>query len=153
MKRLALNQEVIKSRLNIIEKSRESLSRFQTLKKEEFESNPDNFRITFFDLQRALEAMIDIGSHILSRFPGARPTSYKEIALLLEKYKILPLDFAKRKLLKMFGYRNRMVHFYYEITPGELYQIIQKDSEDLEKFCYYINQLLVNPKRYGLEIA
>ena len=58
---------------------------------------------------------MDIGSHILSRTPGARPTSYKDIPRLLEKNKIIPADFATHSLTKMAGYRNRMVHFYGEI--------------------------------------
>src|SRR3972149_10456107 len=35
--------------------------------------------IAFYDLHRALEAVMDIGSHILSRIPGAKATTYKDI--------------------------------------------------------------------------
>ena len=29
-------------------------------------------------------------------------------------------------------YRNRMVHFYFEITPEELYGILKNDLQDIE---------------------
>ncbi len=152
MRRLPLNREMLRSRLSYIEDSLMSLERFVGMSFEEFSSNADNFRIAFYDLHRALEATLDIGSHILSRIPGARATSYKEIPLLLGKHKIVPLGFAERELLQMAGYRNRMVHFYSEITQKELYRIIQENLKDFEKFCNYINELIKDPKRYGLEI-
>ena len=52
----------------------------------------------------------------------------------------------------MAGYRNRMVHFYSEITEKELHKIIQDNLQDFEKFCSYINKLITNPEKYGLNI-
>ena len=37
-------------------------------------------------------------------------------------------------LIKIAGYRNRMVHFYKEIKDRELYDILQNDLGDVEKF-------------------
>lgn len=152
MKQIPLNREILMSRLSYIEDSLKSLGRFKGKSFKEFHKNPDNFRIAFYDLHRALEATMDIGSHILSRIPGARATSYKDIPLLLGKNKIIPLDFAENELLQMAGYRNRIVHFYAEITEKELYKIIQDNLKDFEKFCRYINKLITNPKKYGLDI-
>jgi len=119
--KIPLNKEVIQTRIAYIEDSLRSLERFKGIPLKQFHSNSDNFRIAFYDLHRALEAVMDIGSHILSRVPGARPSSYKDIPRLLEKYKIIPIDFALNQLTKMAGYRNRMVHFYGEITEEEIY--------------------------------
>jgi uncharacterized protein YutE (UPF0331/DUF86 family) len=152
MKNIPLNKEVLSSRLSFIEDSIRSLARFKGTTFKSFHANPDHFRIAFYDLHRALEATMDIGSHILSRIPGARATSYKEIPLLLSKHKILPSDFAEVALLQMAGYRTRMVHFYSEITEKELYNIIQDNLKDFEKFCLYVNRLIKNPQKFGLSI-
>jgi uncharacterized protein YutE (UPF0331/DUF86 family) len=152
MYKAPLNKEVLQARLSYIEGSLKSLERFMNTTFEEFRSNPDNFRIAFYDLRRALEAVMDIGSHVLSRIPGARATSYKEIALLLGRHKIVPIDFADNQLGKMAGYRNRMVHFYAEISEKKLYEIIQNDRGDFEVFCKYINELLTDPSKMGLTI-
>lgn len=152
MKKIPLNREILISRLSYIEDSLKSLERFKVKSFEEFHKNPDNFRIACYDLHRALEATMDMGSHVLSRIPGARATSYKEIALLLGKNRIVPISFAGKELLQMAGYRNRMVHFYSEITEKEMYNIIRENLKDFEKFCGYINKLIVNPKKYGMEI-
>lgn len=73
-------------------------------------------------LRRSLEALFDIGRHILAKkfaYPG---TEYKEIAKGLSENKILVENEAEL-MRKMAGYRNGMVHFYHEITPEELREI------------------------------
>jgi uncharacterized protein YutE (UPF0331/DUF86 family) len=72
MRQIPLNREILKSRLSYIEDSVKSLERFKGKSFKEFHANSDNFRITYYDLHRALEATMDIGSHILSRIPGTR---------------------------------------------------------------------------------
>ena len=148
--RVPLNKEVLQTRVSYIEDSLKSLERFKGISYEEFHSNSDHFRIAFYDLHRALEAIMDIGSHILSRIPGARPSSYKDIPRLLEKNKIIPSDFANHQLTKMAGYRNRMVHFYGEITEQEIYSIIQEELEDFYAFCGQIEEILRNPAKFNL---
>jgi len=146
VEKLPLNKELLEERLNTIEESYESLSRFKNQSLEQFKANSDNFRIAYYDLYTALESVLDIGAHILSRIPGRRPTSYKEIAYLLSEEKIVPGEFSEKKLIKMAGYRNRMVHFYHKITMEETYQIIQNHLDDFRKFSSYIKILLKNQK-------
>jgi uncharacterized protein YutE (UPF0331/DUF86 family) len=135
--KVPLNKEVLRMRISYVEDSLKSLERFKGIPFKEFHSNPDNFRIVFYDLHRALEAIMDIGSHILSRIPGARPSSYEDITRLLERH-------------KMAGYRNRMVHFYGEITEQEIYNIIQEELQDFYAFCSYINEIVRAPETFGL---
>jgi uncharacterized protein YutE (UPF0331/DUF86 family) len=148
--KVSLNKEILRSRISYIEDSVRSLERFKGIPFEEFHSNPDHFRIVFYDLHRSLEAVMDIGSHILSRIPGARPTSYKDIPRLLEKNKLIPPEFAQTQLAKMAGYRNRMVHFYSEITEHEIYNIIQEELEDFDTFIGLIEEVLRDPEKFGL---
>jgi len=148
--KVPLNREALQTRIAYIEDSLRSLERFKGVSFGEFHSNSDHFRIAFYDLHRALEAVMDIGSHILSRIPGARPSSYKDIPRLLEKHKMIPNDFASNQLTKMAGYRNRMVHFYGEITEQEIYNIIQEELEDFYMFFTYVNEILKKPSKFNL---
>ncbi len=52
----------------------------------------------------------------------------------------------------MAGYRNRLIHFYDEITPEELYGIIQSDLKDLDTFAKALRDVILHPKRIGLKI-
>ncbi len=151
MKRLPLNSEVILLRIREIEKDIEKLLRFKDFSFREFEAD-DNFAIAEHYLRRALEAVFDIGNHILSRVPGVRVSTYKEIVLGLYKEKIIPENFAKEKLVKMAGYRNRLIHFYAEVSVEELYEIIQKNLGDFEEFLNCLKDLLENPEKFDFTI-
>ncbi len=68
---------------------------------------------------------------------------YKETARLLGKHGIIPLELAERLYL-MAGYRNRLVHFYGEITDQELYDIIRGHLKDFEDFIKALVRFLKN---------
>lgn len=143
MRKVPINREVIESKLKEIRDDLMKLEDFKRISLEEYKSG-HNFAASEHYIRRALEAMLEIGTHILSRLPGAKPQTYKDIPRLLGQYEVVPKDFAEGKLIQMTGYRNRLIHFYEEITEEELYDIIQNDLPDLEKFCRYIMKYIEN---------
>lgn len=140
---IPINKKVINERLFIIEGCSNRLKQFQPVSLEEFKKG-DNFAIAEHHLRRALEASLEIGTHILSRLSGVKPQSYKNIAILLGENNIIPLNFAEDKFEKMAGFRNRLIHFYPKVTPQELYNIIQNNLPDLEDFSKYIVRYIEN---------
>ncbi len=83
-------------------------------------------------LRRALEALLDLGRHILAKGFGTGVSEYREIAVRLEEKGVLSPEEAQ--LLRMLaGYRNRLVHFYHEVSPEELYELCVHHLEDLER--------------------
>ena len=82
-------------------------------------------------LRRALEALFDIGRHVLARGYGLGFSEYREIAAKLADCVVLSAD--ESALLKVLaGYRNRLVHFYHEVSIDELYEICARELGDLE---------------------
>jgi len=81
-------------------------------------------------LRRSLEALFDVGRHILVKKFAFPATEYKEIARGLLDKKILNEEEAEL-MRKMAGYRNRMVHFYHEITPEELHEICLNHLDEI----------------------
>ena len=65
---------------------------------------------------------------------------------------IVSNDFARTKLVEMAKYRNRLVHFYAEVTAKELHGLIGKDLEDFHTFLSAIKQLLAHPETFGLTV-
>lgn len=82
-------------------------------------------------LRRALEALLDLGRHLLAKGFGRPVIEYKEIAVRLEECGVLDAEGA-RLMRDMAGYRNRMVHFYDEVTAGELFSIGTERLGDIE---------------------
>jgi uncharacterized protein YutE (UPF0331/DUF86 family) len=79
----------------------------------------------------ALEALFDLGRHVLAKGFGQAVSEYKEIARVLSQRGILKSEEVDQ-LMKIAGYRNRMVHFYQEISLQELYEICTKELVDIE---------------------
>ncbi|QGP91525.1 hypothetical protein MGLY_08600 [Neomoorella glycerini] len=107
------------------------------LTKEEFIANNDNFAIAEHHLRRALEALLDIGRHIIAKKGLGRPEDYKSIITLLGKNGVIPMEFML-KIQGMAGYRNRLVHGYADVTAEEIYDLLKERLADFAEFVYYI---------------
>jgi uncharacterized protein YutE (UPF0331/DUF86 family) len=83
-------------------------------------------------LRRALEALLDLGRHLLAKGFGIATTEYKEIAARLQEVGVF--DAAQAALLtRLAGYRNRLVHFYHEVGERELHEICSSQLDDIER--------------------
>lgn len=95
---------------------------------DEFASDPIVAAAAESYLRRALEALLDLGRHILAKGLGHALAEYKEVAVARAGI----LDRGNGELLvRLAGYRNRMVHFYDEISTKELYQICSEQAGDV----------------------
>lgn len=116
--------------------------------KGKFVQNRHNVAAAESYLRRSLEALFDIGRHILAKRFAMPATEYKEIARGLLDKKILNEKEAEL-MRKMAGYRNRMVHFYHEITPEELHEICLGHLDEIKLLLDRMLQA-VNGKELGL---
>ena len=96
-------------------------------------------------LRRMLEALFDIGRHLLSKAFAVGVSEYKEIAIELKRNGVLTSE-ESELLVTMAGYRNRLVHFYVEVTEKELYQICKDRIADPVKIRdAFVRWLSKNP--------
>ena len=75
--------------------------------------------------------MFDVGRHILAKGYGSGVSEYKEIALRLQEKAALTETEAELFTV-LAGYRNRLVHFYHEVSAQELFEICSNQLGDLE---------------------
>jgi len=117
--------------------------------KKDFLRNRNNVAAAESYLRRSLEALFDIGRHVLAKRFAFPATEYKEIARGLLDKKILNEEEAEL-MRKMAGYRNRMVHFYHEITPEELHEICRGHLDEIKLLLDRMLQA-INGKQFGLQ--
>lgn len=139
-----LNLNKIQENLNLIGEFLEKLRKLAKLSKEDFFSDERNPAATESFLRRCIEGIFDVGRHILSKSFAFKSLEYKEVAKELSEKGIVSKEYAEI-LIKMAGYRNRMVHFYKEISEKELYDILQSNLGDIEKF---LKEMEVFIKKY-----
>lgn len=89
--------------------------------------------IFVLNLQRAIQAAIDLASHIISSEGLGVVETIRGSFVLLENEKIIKKSLS-RKMQAMVGFRNIAVHDYQAIDPAILKAILTKHLKDLEDF-------------------
>lgn len=135
------NLTLVTERLNIIRNAVKRLKLLAEMPAEEFCRNEDAVDIAENRLRRAIEALFDLGRHLVVKSGAGVPPDYRSVIELLRESSILPEDFARR-IDGMAGYRNRIIHDYNKVNPEELYQILNTRLSDFSLFCQYITDYL-----------
>ncbi|TSC77498.1 MAG: hypothetical protein G01um101433_572 [Parcubacteria group bacterium Gr01-1014_33] len=151
MTQLVVEKDIVLKRLNGIQQEVAELTALGEIPFEEFQKQK-GFELSQYHLHRALEGVFNIIAHILSRIPGAQATKYSELAQNFGKHRLIDLEFSQTKLIQMAKYRNRLVHFYAEVTPKEIYAILQHDLDDFDVFLSAVKNILEYPEKYGLRV-
>lgn len=135
-----VNKQLIAQRLVLIDSFLRELYKLSALDKTSFLSDTRNPAAGESFLRRALEAIFDIGRHILANIGYMdMATEYKAIAQGLKEAGVIDEELSK-KLLQMAGYRNRLVHLYNLVSDEELYTVICSDLKDIEDFIAAIKR-------------
>ena len=128
----------------------ESLKKLSELKKE----NPtlDRYRNSWKDkdspkrnLQKMVEAIIDIGKMLLAQKKLKEPTNNREVFLILQENRFFPSEFIPL-VDKMIGMRNIIVHSYNRINDEIVYGVLKKNLRDIEKLSAIFKKACMTKK-------
>jgi uncharacterized protein YutE (UPF0331/DUF86 family) len=122
---------VVTARLQWIEQMLACLRRLPLDDRDAFFADERNLWAAESCLRRALEALLDLGRHILAKGFASAAAENKEVARQLGEQRVLTPPEAAL-LTQLAGYRNRLVHFYHEVTAEELVQICAHQLGDVE---------------------
>ena len=104
--------------------------------KEEYDCNPKNLgnytkqdSITL-NIQRACEAVIDLGMHVIAEKGLGIPQTSRDTFEILQDSRIITTEMSER-LKAMIGFRNIAIHNYQRLNLKIIQAIIEKDLKDL----------------------
>lgn len=109
------------------------LKELADLPKDEFLSNPHFIGSAKYFFIVAIEAVIDMCNHVISRNRLRVPEDYADTFRVMGEAGFFDEEFVDR-LVQMARFRNRLVHLYWDIDDEIVYEILQKDIQDLEEF-------------------
>jgi uncharacterized protein YutE (UPF0331/DUF86 family) len=90
--------------------------------------------IASLNLQRAIQAAVDLATHIVSAEGYGTPDSTAGVFTLFQQRGILDADLSGR-LRRMVGFRNIAVHEYQTVDPAILESILEHHLGDLRALC------------------
>ncbi len=133
--------EIIRKRLNKLDEYLSILNKLQIYSLEEFLADPERYGSAERFLHLAIEAVLDMGNHIIADLGLGVVNWYSDIpTIFFEKGYVN--SFLKEKWIRMIGFRNTLVHEYIDIDRKIVYKALQNDLDDIEELKKVFAQFL-----------
>ena len=125
--------EVIRRRLNRLDEYLSILDKLAEYRWEDFREDPIVSGSAERYLHLAIEAINDMGNHIVADEALGVVNQYKDIPYILCQHK--RIDAKQKEIwIRMIGFRNALVHDYTDIDLKIVYDTLQNNREDLRSF-------------------
>ena len=136
-----LDHDRIRDKLQDIHRSLERLKHFQVSGRESFLADEDSQDIARSRLLTAIEAALNICFHVTAKKLQKIPEDYGDCFRNLGQANLIDASLADR-LADMARFRNRIVHLYWNIDYGDVYDIIENHLTDLKEYAAQIAGLI-----------
>ena len=100
------------------------------------------------EIQVTIQALLDVGEHIVAESGWQAPQSYRDLARILAQHGVIGIKEAEI-LAQLAWLRNILVHIYAEIDEEKIYNFAKtlvKDAETLaKKMLQYMEKAGIDP--------
>jgi uncharacterized protein YutE (UPF0331/DUF86 family) len=138
---MTLDGDVVRGRCQEIEQSLFRLQAIRAAGREAFLGDADIKDIGCYRLLIAIEAALALCYHVSARRLRSVPDDYAGCFQGLESGGVIPADLSTR-LQQMARFRNLLVHVYWQIDYGRVFDVIEHDLDDLRRFSQTVVALL-----------
>jgi uncharacterized protein YutE (UPF0331/DUF86 family) len=138
---MSLNPDLIRARCAEIDSSLNRLEEFCRLPREQFLSSQDTLDVACYRLLIAIEEALALCFHVSAKRLHQVPEEYAGCFSTLERAGLIPPDLSSR-LQQMTRFRNLLVHVYWKIDYGRVYDVIATRLDDLRTFRAAIARLI-----------
>ena len=138
-----ISLDKLEEKLTVIEQQRSFLDDYIGVTYLDFtsEDNTHSYYGALHHLQLALQASLDIGQHIVAHDLLGKYKENKEVFRILAANKVLTKTTGE-VFAEAIGVRNILVHQYEEVNPEVIYNIIQNNLTDFDKFVVEVKRYL-----------
>jgi uncharacterized protein YutE (UPF0331/DUF86 family) len=136
-----IRPEVLRKRLNKLDEYLGVLRRLQRYTYNEFIAEPERYGSAERFLHLAIEALMDMGNHVIAEMALGMVNWYSDIPTILTDKGYLRSG-QKDKWIRMIGFRNTLVHEYVDIDRKIVHDILQNNLQDIEELKKIFAQFL-----------
>lgn len=138
---MRLNPDLVRARCAEIEESVNRLERFKTLPRDAFLGDQDTLDLACYRLLVAIEAALALCYHVSAKELRKVPEEYAQCFGMLQEAGIIPAELTPR-LQQMARFQNLLVHMYWKVDYGLVYDMIRENLEDLRAFRAAVARLI-----------
>lgn len=128
-----IDSDKVRSKIREIKKAVDKLQKYRDMPEELFLQNFESTDTARYNLQVAIEAMLDIATHIIARKNFEIPKSNAQAFAILCRHGILSRE-NEKVYMAMARFRNRIVHFYDQVDDREVHGIVREKLGDYSAF-------------------
>lgn len=136
-----VNPEVLRKRLQKMAEYLGILDHARAYSLEEFTANPERYGSAERFLQLAIEALNDMGNHIIADNELGVVNRSSDIPRILAQKNGLDNELCEL-WIKMIGFRNILVHDYLDVDRGIVHEVLQQYLGDLQSIQRYLSRFL-----------
>jgi uncharacterized protein YutE (UPF0331/DUF86 family) len=137
----AYDSQIVAKRLAHLEEVTAKLEKEKPLTIEDLSSSDMLSDATLYRIQTGIEAIVDIGGHILAEIYKKHPDTYKDTLKELSKEGIVSKDLIEENMT-MVDFRNILVHHYVDLDPEKALVNIHKAPGAFRQFAEEITVFL-----------
>ncbi|MHA1653964.1 MAG: type VII toxin-antitoxin system HepT family RNase toxin [Candidatus Thorarchaeota archaeon] len=136
-----VSRDVVNSRISLIE---QALIVLESVREDGLDNYLSSFETRLMAeraLHIAIEACIDMASHVVSVLALGRPASYVDVFKILRDRGLIDTDLAEQ-MMRMVRFRHRLVHMYSTIDNTLVFRFISEDLKDIRRFVRAMVQIV-----------
>ena len=126
-----VRREVLHRRLKQLDEYLAILRRLQRYSREEFAEDPEHYGSAERFLHLAIEALSDMGNHVIADQNLGSVDAYSDIPHLLHEAGYIDSS-LRETWIRMIGFRNVLVHGYLDIDRDIVYQVLHTGLSEIE---------------------
>lgn len=126
--------------LRELEESLKDWQRYRNISLEELKKDRDKRNMILHAMLVSILAAIDVATYLIAEKGLGKPLTYRETFEIMGQRELIPEELAK-ELSDLAGFRNVLVHIYWQLDLDQAYSILQNDFETLRAFLQEVKRL------------
>jgi len=138
---MALSDEVIRQRLQLLESYVQHLQGYRARSRDEVRSDISLTWAIEHGLQLSIQCVLNVCHYLVADLALGVPVTSQEAIELLRDTGVFPATFADT-LVQMARFRNLLVHVYAQVDIERVYDHVQNHLDDFGQFAQHVLQFL-----------
>ncbi|AGF96887.1 type VII toxin-antitoxin system HepT family RNase toxin [Methanosarcina mazei] len=131
----------ILAHLRELDESQKDWQRYQSISLEDLKKDRDKRNMVLHAMLVSIQAAIDIATSLIAKEGLGKPATYRETFEILGQAGLISEELAE-ELSDLAGFRNVLVHIYWQLDFDQVYGILQNDLKTLKSFLQEVKGLL-----------
>lgn len=124
-----------------LDESLKDWQRYQSISLEDLKRDRDKRNMVLHAMLVSIQSAIDVATYLIAEKGLGKPVTYRETFEIMGQSGLIPEGLAE-ELSDLAGFRNVLVHIYWQLDLDQVYGILQSDLKTLESFLENIKRLL-----------